>query len=130
MHKVLTVMLILLSPISHANQTQCLAKAIYHEARGEPEKCQRMVADVVLNRVEHKNYPSTVCDVVFQTNQFSWSKHPRSVNDRKSWKKSLEIAKHKMVTKNKQTTAIYFTQGKKFGPVVARCGKHIFMGTI
>lgn len=44
----------------------CLAQAIYHEARGEPEKGQWAVANVVLNRVVSKRYPSTICGVVFQ----------------------------------------------------------------
>ena len=44
----------------------CLAKAIYHEARGEPEAGQWAVASVVLNRVNSPRYPSSVCDVVYQ----------------------------------------------------------------
>jgi|GEM_PF-3072160 len=44
----------------------CLAQAIYHEARGESEIGQRAVANVILNRVVSKRYPSTVCGVVFQ----------------------------------------------------------------
>lgn len=44
----------------------CLAQAIYYEARGEPEKGQWAVANVVLNRVVSARYPSTVCGVVFQ----------------------------------------------------------------
>ncbi len=49
-----------------ANERQCLAKAIYHEARGEPEKGQWAVANVILNRVASSSYPSTVCGVVYQ----------------------------------------------------------------
>ncbi len=44
----------------------CLAQAIYHEARGEPEKGQWAVANVILNRVVSKRYPSSICGVVFQ----------------------------------------------------------------
>ncbi len=44
----------------------CLAQAIYHEARGEPEKGQWAVANVVLNRVASVRYPGTICGVVFQ----------------------------------------------------------------
>ncbi len=44
----------------------CLAAAIYHEARSEPEVGQRAVAQVVLNRVRHPGYPKTICDVVLQ----------------------------------------------------------------
>lgn len=44
----------------------CLAQAIYHEARGEPEVGQWAVANVILNRVASKHYPSSICGVVFQ----------------------------------------------------------------
>ncbi|MBO9516705.1 MAG: cell wall hydrolase [Porphyrobacter sp.] len=45
---------------------QCLTMAIYYEAANEPDAGQRAVAQVVLNRVAHPNYPNTVCGVVFQ----------------------------------------------------------------
>jgi spore germination cell wall hydrolase CwlJ-like protein len=49
-----------------ARQRHCLATAIYYEARGEPVNGQKAVAQVVLNRVDDKRYPNTVCGVVFQ----------------------------------------------------------------
>ena len=45
---------------------QCLAEAVYYEARSESEDGQRAVAQVVLNRVRHPAYPGTVCGVVYQ----------------------------------------------------------------
>ncbi len=47
-------------------QWQCLAAAIYHEARGEPLAGQVAVAEVILNRVDSRNYPNTVCGVTTQ----------------------------------------------------------------
>lgn len=44
----------------------CLTAAVYYEARSEDETGQRAVAQVVLNRVRHYNYPSTICGVVFE----------------------------------------------------------------
>lgn len=44
----------------------CLARNVYHEARGESFVGQRAVAEVTLNRVESKLFPSTVCDVVYE----------------------------------------------------------------
>lgn len=44
----------------------CLTTAIYYEAASEPDDGQRAVAQVVLNRVRHAAFPSTVCGVVFQ----------------------------------------------------------------
>ncbi|MFC7703933.1 cell wall hydrolase [Plastorhodobacter daqingensis] len=45
---------------------QCLAKALYFEARGEPVRGQFAVAEVILNRVEAREYPNTICGVVHQ----------------------------------------------------------------
>ena len=42
----------------------CLALAVYYEARGEPIDGQLAVAEVVINRTLHPDFPSTVCDVV------------------------------------------------------------------
>jgi hypothetical protein len=44
----------------------CLAEAIYYEARSESEDGQRAVAQVVLNRVRHPAWPNSVCGVVYQ----------------------------------------------------------------
>ncbi len=46
--------------------TLCLASAIYYEAATEPDEGQRAVAQVVLNRVRHPQWPHTVCGVVYQ----------------------------------------------------------------
>lgn len=45
----------------------CLADAIYYEARGETPEGQAAIAQVVLNRVRHPNFPKSVCGVVFQS---------------------------------------------------------------
>jgi hypothetical protein len=46
--------------------TLCLASAIYYEAATEPDEGQRAVAQVVLNRVRHREWPNTICGVVYQ----------------------------------------------------------------
>jgi spore germination cell wall hydrolase CwlJ-like protein len=51
---------------SEARALECLASAVYHEARSESVEGQRAVAQVVLNRVRHYAYPSSVCGVVHQ----------------------------------------------------------------
>lgn len=50
-------------------ERDCLAKAIYYEARSESRVGRLAVADVVLNRVASPAYPDTICDVVFQGSQ-------------------------------------------------------------
>lgn len=45
---------------------QCLAEAIYYESRGEPLTGQIAVAEVILNRVQSRQYPNTICGVTRQ----------------------------------------------------------------
>ncbi len=79
-------------------QWECLARAIYHEARGETLEGQFAVAEVILNRVDSPLYPSTVCAVVGQGGaggcQFSFVCDGRSdaVADRAAWAIAGRIA--------------------------------------
>ena len=47
-------------------QVECLSEALYFEGRSESEKGQRAIAEVILNRVLNKSFPSTICTVVRQ----------------------------------------------------------------
>ena len=57
----------LLAPMAaEANEKQCLAEAIYFEARNQSLKGRIAVAVVIQNRVNNERYPRTVCGVVRQ----------------------------------------------------------------
>src|SRR5262249_54575170 len=56
--------------VSSAREQQCLAAAIYFEARGESVKGQAAVAQVVLNRVRNPAYPKSICGVVYQNQKW------------------------------------------------------------
>ncbi|MFT0858512.1 cell wall hydrolase [Ancylobacter sp. G4_0304] len=45
---------------------KCLAEAVYFESRGEPERGQVAVAQVVMNRVFSGYYPADICRAVYQ----------------------------------------------------------------
>ncbi|NIZ61485.1 hydrolase [Sedimentitalea sp. CY04] len=45
---------------------ECLAQALYFEARGETVKGQFAVAEVIMNRVKSAQFPNSVCAVVKQ----------------------------------------------------------------
>ena len=49
-----------------ARQHACLSQAIYYEARGESQRGQVAVAEVVMNRVRSPYYPNSICGVVYQ----------------------------------------------------------------
>ena len=55
-----------LTGASRAKHERCLTNAIYFEARGENERGQMAVAQVVLNRAFSGYYPDNVCGVVYQ----------------------------------------------------------------
>lgn len=52
---------------------ECLTENILMEARSEGEVAMMAVASVTLNRVRDRKFPDTVCDVVYQPWQFSWT---------------------------------------------------------
>ena len=51
---------------SKANDLDCLVEAVYYEARSEGIIPKIAVANVILQRVKSKQYPSTICEVVHQ----------------------------------------------------------------
>lgn len=53
-------------------ELDCLAKNIYHEARGESREGKIAVAHVTMNRVNSKRFPNTVCGVVHQAVYSTW----------------------------------------------------------
>ena len=83
-------------------ELNCLALAIYYEARSEQFIGQLAVAQVVMNRVRHRDYPDTICGVVFEGSdrstgcQFTFTcdgsliREPRG----RSWRRSQLIAQH------------------------------------
>ena len=74
---------------------ECLANAVYFEARSEPIEGQLAVAEVVMNRAASGRYPSDLCKVITQKAQFSFirrGKFPRANRDSEAWKKAVAIA--------------------------------------
>lgn len=59
-------------PSKYSDQDLTLmANAVYGESRGEPYEGQVAVAAVILNRVEHPDFPDTVGGVIFQPGAFT-----------------------------------------------------------
>lgn len=76
----------------------CLTKNIFFEARNQSEEGMRKVGYVTLNRVLSSNYPNTVCSVVYEPNQFSWTSQINEEEfvlnkiDHEAWNDSLRIS--------------------------------------
>jgi hypothetical protein len=54
------------SPDDRARAEHCLAQAVYFEAGDQSEQGQAAVAQTVLNRVRHPDFPKSICGVVYQ----------------------------------------------------------------
>lgn len=76
-------------------ETNCLATAVYFEARGESLEGQLAVARVVMNRAASGRYRSDWCGVVKQPAQFSFVRHgefPYVDTNSAAWQKAEAIA--------------------------------------
>ncbi|HZP20446.1 MAG TPA: cell wall hydrolase [Bauldia sp.] len=90
----------------NARETECLATAVYFEARGESPIGQLAVAEVILNRVKTPGFPKTICGVVYENAgarngcQFSFACDgtPDRIRDRLAWRRSMAIAQKAMST--------------------------------
>jgi spore germination cell wall hydrolase CwlJ-like protein len=127
-----------------AKEINCLAKNIYFEARSSNLADKAAVADVVMNRVQDRRYPSTICSVISQgikpnrkDCQFSWKCDGKSEIPRESdsWDEAKTIA-YNMYIKNKYrgitegATHYHATYVKPYWAkslqAVGRIGEHIY----
>jgi len=78
-----------------AAEIKCLADNIYFEALTESTAGQVAVGNVTMNRVTHSAFPDTVCDVVWERKQFSWTHDGKSdtPSSKKAYDEVYEIAK-------------------------------------
>lgn len=77
-------------------QSDCLARAIYWESKGEPLSGQLAVADVVINRARSGRFASTLCGVVRQPSQFSFVHGgfiPAAPQGSRDWRVAVAIAR-------------------------------------
>jgi spore germination cell wall hydrolase CwlJ-like protein len=136
-----------LSPdVFSEKEQRCLAEGIYFEARGEAEKGQAAVAQVILNRVRNPKYPNTICGVIYQNitwfNRCQFSFACDKIKDRvipgSHWETAKAIAL--AVTAGKiwidavgSATHYHATYvSPNWGPTmirVAKVGQHIFYRT-
>jgi len=125
-------------------QLDCLARNIYHEAGYEPFEGKVAVAQVTINRAESGQFPSDICQVVYQKNivyervlcQFSWYCDNASLKKPMNgpvYTESMEVAKKVLLEGFRLPSiksALYF-HGDYVNPKwgkqpVAKIGRHIF----
>ena len=118
---------------AYNDETVCLAKNIYHEARGESLRGKLAVAKVTLNRVASGKFRSTICGVVYQRGQFSWTNSKyKPIVDKQAWTDSLHLAKLVMLNPELSTTPAMYYHSTKVKPNWRRLertdkiGNHVF----
>lgn len=125
-------------------QLECLAINIYREAGYEPFEGKVAVAQVTLNRANHKKFPPDICQVVYQKNifyqkvicQFSWycdAVHRNRPVNPKAYNESYEVAK-KVLLENFRLQGLHdalyyhadYVNPKWNLEKVGQIGRHIF----
>ena len=125
-------------------QLDCLARNIYYEAGYEPFEGKVAVAQVTINRAESGQFPSDICQVVYQKNvvyekvlcQFSWYCDSASLKKPMNgavYTESMEVAKKVLLEGFRLPSiknALYF-HGDYINPKwdkekLAKVGRHIF----
>ncbi|WP_375396709.1 cell wall hydrolase [uncultured Sphingomonas sp.] len=116
------------------DELECLAVAVYYEAKGEPLAGQLAVADVILSRARSGRFPTSLCQVVTQPGQFSFVRGGRvpSPAPGPQYRTAMAIAKIAIADAwdNPAPQALYF-HAKRVSPGwvrarVALIGNHIF----
>lgn len=119
----------------HARSIDCLARNVYYEARGESLAGQYAVAEVTMNRKAHPRFPSTVCEVVYQKEAFSWtSLGPLHPPTGEPWQRAQRIAEEVYYQRRpaKMPGVLHFhatyvqPDWSKERQRVARIGRHVF----
>ena len=116
-------------------QEECLAAAVYFEAKGEPLDGQLAVAKVIMNRTHSGRFPSSVCGVVFQRSQFSFvrgSGFPQIARSSRNWREAVAIARiaNNDMWDSSVDNALYF-HARRVSPGwrlnrIATIGNHVF----
>ncbi|NJO55476.1 MAG: cell wall hydrolase [Rhodospirillales bacterium] len=128
-----------------SREFKCLALNVYHESKGEPIVGQLAVASVTLNRLAHRRFPKTLCEVVWEGAnlgrrdcQFSWACDRRSDVPKESiaWQRAQQVAYRVLFLDPFDPTdgALYFHANyvrpdwSHQKPRIVRIGRHIFYG--
>ena len=77
-------------------ELECLAGAIYFEAKSESLEGQLAVGRVVINRAKSGRFPASYCGVVYQRSQFSFirgGQMPEINRGSRGWQEAVAVAK-------------------------------------
>lgn len=114
---------------------ECLAGAVYFEAKSETLEGQLAVGRVVVNRARSGRFPGSYCGVVYQPSQFSFVRGramPAISRSSRDWKEAVAIARiaHEGTWNSPVEGALFF-HAARVSPGwrltrIARVDNHIF----
>lgn len=112
-------------------QLECLSKAAYFEAKSESDAGMLAVIHTTLNRVKDVRFPKTVCGVVYQPSQYSWTKHNPKIKEKEQYERAKRLAQEVVDGKHKDVSrgALYFNslhQRPRGTICTTRIGGHSF----
>lgn len=116
----------------------CMAEALYFEARGESRQGQAAVAEVILNRLHSGSFPNSICGVINQQSQFSYTiGGKKSIRNKATYMRVRQVAEAALSGQTGDLTngATYFhtpavrpAWSRRFERTV-QIGRHIFYRT-
>ena len=129
--------------VAYSKDLNCLATAVYFEARGEPIAGQAAIAQIVLNRLRSDRYPKSVCGVVYQNAQqhnrcqFSFACDGKSDIPREAaaWRRARNVAAESLAHRRQVwvlgSATLYHASYVRPGwapkvALVSRIGQHLF----
>lgn len=121
-------------PDAMGEDLQCMAAAVYFEAKGEPLSGQLAVAEVIRNRAKSGRFPKSVCSVVTQAGQFSFVRggHVPAIAMNKQYHTAVAVARVALADAwdSPAPGAMYF-HARRVAPgwhreQVAAIGNHLF----
>lgn len=115
-------------PTVSEREIALLALVTMAEAEGEGELGQRLVIDTILNRVDSKQWPNNITDVIYQPGQFSSMWNGRV--DRCYVRNDICALVVEELESRTNNDVVYFTAGDygKYGTPLFREGNHYFSG--
>ncbi|WP_102347734.1 cell wall hydrolase [Bacillus sp. Marseille-P3661] len=119
------------APTISSEEKKLLARLVHAEAEGEPYAGKVAVATVVLNRVEHKQFPDTIKEVIYEKNAFAPVKNG-SINEPAD-QEALEAVQDALTKQERNKEVVYFYNPETATSdwifereVIKKIGNHVF----
>lgn len=120
------------------SEIRCLARAVWHEAQGEPVRGQIAVAEVILHRSADGRWKNDLCGVIQERSQFSFVKDGRipEVEDVRDAQAMMDLARGVVSGRlDSGLSSTLFFHATYVSPKwklrrIAQVGHHVFYGDL